>query len=271
MVTPRGPAQNGAAEHAKMEPAAPKAEPRKPRAILAIDIGGSKFKMLATGRTEPRRGRSGPGFTPQQLVASVRELAADWEYDAVSVGYPGQVGDHGPRAEPCNLGAGWVGFDFAAAFGRPVRIINDAAMQALGSYDGGRMLFLGFGTGLGSALIAENVIVPLELGSIPEPGGKTLGAILGRAGLKKVGKKKWRRLVAWAVPPLMAATLADYVVIGGGNAKVLKGAPPGARLSNNLTAFRGGFRLWHLEDVKTLRNGDATPPETPRPVEWRLI
>jgi polyphosphate glucokinase len=271
MVTPRGPAQNGAAEHAKMEPAAPKAEPRKPRAILAIDIGGSKFKMLATGRTEPRRGRSGPGFTPQQLVASVRELAADWEYDAVSVGYPGQVGDHGPRAEPCNLGAGWVGFDFAAAFDRPVRIINDAAMQALGSYDGGRMLFLGFGTGLGSALIAENVMVPLELGNIPEPGGSTLGIILGRRGLRAMGKKRWRRAVSWAVPALMASMLADYVVLGGGNAKHIKEQPPGSRLSNNLTAFRGGFRLWHVEDVHTLRDGEEKPPEPPKEVEWRLI
>jgi polyphosphate glucokinase len=271
MVTPRKPARNGTAKHAKESAAAPKAESRKPRSILAIDVGGSKFKMLATGQTEPRRGLSGPGFTPQQLVSSVREVADDWAYDAVSVGFPGQVGDHGPRSEPGNLGAGWVGFDFAAAFERPVRIINDAAMQALGSYDGGRMLFLGFGTGLGSTLIAENVIVPLELGQIPEPGGQTLGAILGRAGLKKIGKKKWRKAVGWAIPALMAATLADYVVIGGGNAKLIDNPPPGARLSNNLTAFRGGFRLWHLEDVKTLRNGDVLPPEPPKPVEWRLI
>ena len=246
-------------------------EPQAPSSILVVDVGGSKLKILASGQTEPRRHRSGPGLTPQQMVDAVRELAGEWEYDAVSVGYPGPVGDHGPRSEPGNLGPGWVGFDFAAAFDRPVRIINDAAMQALGSYDGGRMLFLGFGTGLGSALIAENVIVPLELGNIPEPGGKTLGVVLGRAGLNAMGKKKWRKAVAWAVPALMAAMLADYVVLGGGNAKEIKEPPPGSRLSHNLTAFRGGFRLWHLEDVKTQQNGEAQPPEPPKPAEWRLI
>jgi polyphosphate glucokinase len=252
---------------------APKAAPapRAPRSILVVDIGGTNVKILATGQTEPRKTPSGPGFTPQQMVERVRELAGDWHYDAVSIGIPGQVGDHGPRQEPGNLGPGWVGFNFAAAFERPVRIINDAAMQALGSYDGGRMLFLGFGTGLGSALIAENVIVPLELGNIPEPGGRKLGLILGRAGMKQMGKKRWRRAVAWAVPCLMAATLADYVVLGGGNAKQIKEQPPGSRLSNNLTAFRGGFRLWHLDDVHTLRDGDEAPPEPPKPAEWRLI
>jgi polyphosphate glucokinase len=242
-----------------------------PASILVVDIGGTKLKILASGQTEPRRNRSGIGLTPQRMVEIVRDLAGDWHYEAVSLGYPGQVGDHGPRQEPGNLGPGWVGFDFAAAFDRPVRIINDAAMQALGSYDGGRMLFLGFGTGLGSALIAENVIVPLELGSIPEPGGSTLGDILGRRGLKASGKKRWREAISWAVPALMSATLADYVVLGGGNAKEIKVQPPGSRLSNNLTAFRGGYRLWHLEDVQTLQNGDDKPPAPPKPAEWRLI
>jgi polyphosphate glucokinase len=242
-----------------------------PASILVIDIGGSRLKILANGQTEPRRRRSGIGLTPQRMVEIVRDLAGDWQYDAVSIGYPGLVGDHGPKSEPGNLGAGWVGFNFAAAFERPVRIINDAAMQALGSYDGGRMLFLGFGTGLGSALIAERVIVPLELGNIPEPGGRTLGDILGRRGLKLLGKKRWRKAVAWAVPALMASTLADYVVLGGGNAKEIKVPPAGSRLSNNLTAFRGGLRLWHLEDVHTLHNGDEKPPEPPKPAEWRLI
>jgi polyphosphate glucokinase len=144
-------------------------------------------------------------------------------------------------------------------------------MQALGSYDGGRMLFLGFGTGLGSTLIAENVIVPLELGNIPEPGGRTLGEILGRRGLKELGKKRWRKAIDWAVPALMTSLLADYVVLGGGNAKEIKVQPPGSRLSNNLTAFRGGFRMWHLEDVRTLQNGDDQPPAPPKPAEWRLI
>ncbi|MBN9118771.1 MAG: ROK family protein [Planctomycetes bacterium] len=249
----------------------PEAPASVPTSILAVDVGGTKLKILATGQTEPRRDRSGPGLTPQRMVDIVRNLAADWHYDAVSIGYPGQVGDHGPRQEPGNLGPGWVGFNFAAAFERPVRIINDAAMQALGSYDGGRMLFLGFGTGLGSALIAENVIVPLELGEIPEPGGQKLGLILGRRGLKRLGKRKWRRVIEWAVPALMAATLADYVVLGGGNAKQIKVQPPGSRLSNNLTAFRGGFRLWHLEDVPTLHDGDEKPPAPPKPAEWRLI
>src|SRR5437870_295786 len=139
-----------------------KAAPPKPASILAIDVGGTRLKILATGQTEPRRRRSGLGLTPQHMVEIVRELAGDWKYDAVSIGYPGQVGDHGPRQEPGNLGPGWVGFNFATAFDRPVRIINDAAMQALGSYEGGRMLFLGLGTGLGSALIAENDVIPLE-------------------------------------------------------------------------------------------------------------
>jgi polyphosphate glucokinase len=248
-----------------------KAEPATPAAILAIDVGGRGLKVLATGQTEPRRRKSGPGMTPQQMVEAVRELTSDWDYDAVSIGYPGQVGDTGPRSEPGNLGPGWVGFNFAAAFDRPVRIVNDAAMQALGSYDGGRMLFLGLGTGLGSALIAERVIVPLELGNLPEPGGRTLGEVLGRDGLDRLGKKKWRKAVAWAVPALMAALLADYVVLGGGNAKRLKEPPAGARLSNNLTAFRGGFRLWHLDDVPTLHNGEEKLPTTPKPAEWRLI
>jgi polyphosphate glucokinase len=243
---------------------------RPPRSILAVDVGGTRVKILATGRSEPRRRRTGPAMTPQDLVARVQELAADWDYEAVSLGYPGPVGDDGPRSEPGNLGPGWVGFNFAAAFGKPVRILNDAAMQALGSYDGGRMLFLGLGTGLGSALISESVIVPLELGHLPYRGG-ALWEVLGRRGLKRVGKKRWRRAVDRVVPALMSATLADYVVLGGGNAKLIKTAPPGARLSNNLTAFRGGFRLWHLDDVRTLSSEEAPPqPAAPSP-EWRVI
>jgi polyphosphate glucokinase len=243
---------------------------RPPRSILAVDVGGTRFKILATGQSEPRRRRTGPNMTPQDLVAHVQELAAGWEYEAVSLGYPGQVGDHGPRSEPGNLGPGWVGFNFAAAFDKPVRILNDAAMQALGSYDGGRMLFLGMGTGLGSTLIAESVIVPLELGQLLFR-GRTLGEVLGRRGLKKFGKKKWRRAIDRVVPALMAATLADYVVVGGGNAKQIKTPPAGARLSNNLTAFRGGFRLWHLDDVPTLSSDEAPPQPASLPTEWRVI
>jgi polyphosphate glucokinase len=242
-----------------------------PKSILSIDVGGSKVKILATGQSEPRRELTGPSMTPQQMVEAVQKMAEDWKYEAVSIGYPGQVGTDGPRSEPGNLGPGWVGFNFAAAFDRPVRILNDAAMQALGSYDGGRMLFLGFGTGLGSTLIAESVIVPLELGQLPSRNGRTLGEMLGRAGLRRLGKKGWRRRVEQVVPALMSALLADYVVLGGGNAKLLKDPPAGARLSNNLTAFRGGFRLWHLDDLPTMSGTDHAPA-APRPsADWRVI
>jgi polyphosphate glucokinase len=244
---------------------------RPPESILAVDIGGTRVKILASGESEPRRTRTGPGMTPQQMVASVRELAGEWQYAAVSLGYPGQVGDNGPRSEPGNLGPGWVGFNFAAAFGRPVRILNDAAMQALGSYDGGRMLFLGLGTGLGSTLISQRVIVPLELGQLRVPGGGRLSEVLGRAGLRRIGKRKWRQAIDRVVPRLMAALLADYVVIGGGNAKTIKTPPAGARLSNNLTAFRGGFRLWHVEDVRTLSDTEGPPEVNPPPTDWRVI
>ena len=243
---------------------------RPPRSILAVDVGGSRVKILLSGQTEPRRRDTGPTMTPQDLVAGILEMAGDWKFDVVSVGYPGQVGNNGPRAEPGNLGPGWVGFNFAAAFDRPVRILNDAAMQALGSYDGGRMLFLGLGTGLGSSLIAESVIVPLEFGQLPF-GRRTLGGVLSRRGLKRIGKKKWRAVIDRVVPGLMAATLADYVVLGGGNAKHIKTPPAGARLSHNLTAFRGGFRLWHLDDVPTLSADDARPQPAPDPTDWRVI
>ena len=242
-----------------------------PATILVIDIGGSNVKILATGETTPRTCRSGKRLTPDQMVAAVQELAEDWTYEAISIGYPGVVGARGPASEPGNLGSGWVGFNFAAAFDRPVRIINDAAMQALGNYEGGRMLFLGFGTGLGSALIAERVIVPLELGRLPALGGPRLEHLLGRRGLQRLGKKAWRRVVRAIVPILMEAFLADYVVLGGGNARQLKRLPPGTRLGHNQTAFRGGFRLWTLEDVQTLSGDDEhhTPPL--RALEWRLI
>jgi hypothetical protein len=246
---------------------------KAPTQILAIDIGGSKVKVLATGQHEPRRMPSGPEFTPAKLVEGVKELAHGWDYEAVSIGYPGQVGDNGPRSEPGNLGPGWVGFDFAAAFGKPVRIVNDASMQALGSYEGGRMLFLGLGTGLGSALIAENVIVPLELGRLPYD-GTTLGKVLGRAGMERIGKRQWRRVIDETVPSLMSAFLADYVVIGGGNAKHIKDPPHGTRLGHNLTAFRGGFRLWNVDDVPTLcaDDGQPCPAPPPRPpIDWRLL
>lgn len=183
------------------------------------------------------------------MVEIVRELAEGWDYEAVSIGYPGLVGNQGPSSEPGNLGAGWVGFDFSSAFGLPVRIMNDAAMQGLGSYEGGRMLFLGLGTGIGSALITEEVILTLELGQLPYKRGETFGEALGRQGLKRLGKASWRRAVMDVAPALMKAFLADSVVIGGGNAKKLKELPPGVRLGHNLTAFRGGFRMWNIEDA----------------------
>ena len=244
--------------------------------ILAVDVGGSKVKFLASGETEPRKIVSGPQLTPARMVEKVRKAARGWRYDAVSIGLPAMVGPAGPLAEPGNLGHGWVGFDFAAAFGCPVRIANDAAMQALGSYDGGRMLFLGFGTGLGSALIAEHVILPLELGDLPFRDA-SFSAIFGREALEEKGKKAWRKRVVRTIPALQKAFMADYVVVGGGNAKHLrKKLPPGVRVGNNLNAFRGGFRLWGIEEVRTLHQ-EGTAPHTPaRPVasangEWRVL
>jgi polyphosphate glucokinase len=224
--------------------------PEKPFAnVLTVDIGGSSIKVLASGHTEPQKRRSGNKLTPSKMVEIVQELAEGWDYEAVSIGYPGLVGSQGPSSEPVALGAGWVGFDFSSAFGLPVRIMNDAAMQALGSYEGGRMLFLGLGTGVGSALITEEFILTLELGQLPYKRGETLGEALGRQGLKRLGKAAWRRAVMDVAPALMKAFLADSVVIGGGNAKKLKELPPGVRQSHNLTAFRGGFRLWNIEDA----------------------
>ncbi len=189
----------------------------------------------------------------------------------MSIGFPGLVGDNGPRSEPGNLGAGWVGFDYAAAFGLPVRIVNDAVMQAVGSYEGGRMLFLGLGTGLGSSLIAANVVISLELGQLPFQDGRTFGEIMGRIGLRRLGKKLWREQVAAIATALLGAFVADYVVLGGGNAKQLKELPPGVRLGHNLNAFRGGFRLWHLDDVPTLSGHDGQPSAPRPPTDWRVI
>lgn len=245
--------------------------------ILVIDIGGSKVKLLVTGETEPRKMPSGPELTPERLVEAVQEQTKDWSYEAISIGYPGMVSDNGPRSEPGNLGPGWVGFNFAAAFERPVRFLNDAAMQALGSYDGGRMLFLGLGTGLGSTLIADNVIVPMELGRLPHKGKETWGEILGRQGLKRIGTKAWQQALNSFVASLSEAFLVDYVVIGGGNAKKfkdpasLKELPPGVRVGHNRTAFRGGFRLWGLEEVATQAVPEKEPEEKPAQADWRLV
>ena len=213
--------------------------------MLVVDVGGSSVKILCTGQHEPRSFASGPTLTPSTMVSGVKRLARDWTYDVVSIGYPGPVLHGRPIAEPYNLGRGWVGFDFAAAFGRPAKVMNDAAMQALGSYEGGKMLFLGLGTGLGSALIVDGIVEPMELAHLPYKTG-TFEDYVGRAGH---GKKKWRRHVADVVARLIAALEPEDTVIGGGNARKLDGLPPHARIGDNANAFRGGFRLWERHGV----------------------
>jgi predicted NBD/HSP70 family sugar kinase len=183
-------------------------------------------------------------MTPKKLVAAVRKAAAKWKYSKVSIGYPGPVLHGKPVSDPHNLGSGWVGFDFQKAFGRPVKLVNDAAMQAIGSYEGGRMLFLGLGTGLGSALIVDGIVQPLELAHLPYKNGRTYEDYIGLRGLERLGKKRWRRYVADVINRLKTALEADYVVIGGGNAKLLKDLSSGARLGSNENAFRGGARVW---------------------------
>lgn len=212
--------------------------------VLVIDIGGAHVKLLATGHKQRLEFHSGPKMTPAKMVAATRAATVGWKYDAVSFGYPGPVVQGCPISEPRHLGSGWVGFDFKKAFARPVKIVNDAAMQALGSYQGGRMLFLGLGTGLGSALIVDNVLEPMELGHLPYRNGRTYEHYLGQAGLDRQGKKKWRRQVNEVVQQLKSALQADYVMLGGGNARLLKKLPSGARLGANSNAFQGGYRLW---------------------------
>ena len=215
--------------------------------ILVIDIGGTNVKILATGQKEPIKIPSGATMSAQKMVDQVKQASAKWKYTAVSIGYPGPVLHGQPVAEPHNLAPGWVGFDFAKAFGHPVKMVNDAAMQALGSYDGGRMLFLGLGTGLGSALVVDGVLEPMELAHLPFKKGRTYEDYVGLRGLDKLGKKKWRKNVASVVEQLGKALEADYVVLGGGNAKLIKELPPKARLGSNTNAYIGGFRLWEGE------------------------
>ena len=225
--------------------------------VLAVDIGGTNVKILATGQSERRKFPSGKEMTPQKMVKGVKELARDWEYDVVAIGFPGRVAEGRPISEPGNLAPGWVGFDFAAAFERPVKIINDAAMQALGSYNGGTMLFFGLGTGLGSTLIVRGHIVPMELGHLAYKNG-TIEDRLGVRGLQKHGKKRWRQTLELLVARFVDGLMLDDFVIGGGNAKKLKKAPPGARLGSNDNAFIGGFRLWSEEHSGT-RAPDPEP------------
>jgi polyphosphate glucokinase len=211
--------------------------------VLVIDVGGTGVKILATGQSERRKMVSGPTLTVEDMVAGVKELAGDWKYDVVSIGYPGPVLHGKPVAEPHNLGPGWVGFDYQAAFACPVKIINDAAMQALGSYKGGKMLFLGLGTGLGSALIVDGIVQPMELAHLPYKKG-TYEDYVGIRGLKRAGKTKWRKYVGDVVARLVAALGPEEVVLGGGNVKKLKALPPRCRAGDNADAILGGYRLW---------------------------
>ncbi len=220
------------------------------RSVLVIDVGGTHVKVLATGQDTKREFVSGPTLTPKRMVSNVKKLVIDWKYDAISIGYPGPVLQNRPTSEPWNLGKSWKGFNFEAAFKRPVKVINDAAMQALGSYKHGKMLFLGLGTGLGSAVIVDGIVEPMELGHLPYKHA-TFEDYLGARGLEKYGKKKWRRYVADAVERLIAALEPEDVVLGGGNVHHLKKLPPGCRAGDNANAFRGGFRLWEKADGST--------------------
>jgi len=211
--------------------------------VLVVDVGGTHVKMIATDQRERREFPSGPKLTAKQMVSRARRAAADWSYDVVSIGYPGPVHHGHPIAEPRNLGSGWVGFKFEKAFQRPVKMINDAAMQALGSYKRGKMLFLGLGTGLGSALVLNGIAEPMELAHLPYRKG-AFEDYIGLRGLKKYGRKKWQHYVFDVVKRLSAALEPDDVVIGGGNVKELKVLPPGCRAGDNADAFVGGFRLW---------------------------
>jgi len=212
--------------------------------VLVVDVGGTHVKLLATGHRVPVKVDSGPDLTPRLMLQRVREATAGWRYEAVTLGYPGPVLRGRRLANPLHLAPGWVRFDFARAFGCPVRIVNDAAMQALGSYDGGRMLFLGLGTGLGTALVDDGVLLPFELGHLPYREGKTFEDYLGVRGLQRLGHVKWQRHVALVSEILRRALVADHVVLGGGNVKKMQRMPPHARRGDNINAFRGGYRVW---------------------------
>lgn len=221
------------------------AKKRAPRQIvLAVDVGGTHVKVMTNKGQTKREFPSGPHLSAKTMLKKVRDLTKDWSYDVVSVGYPGPVAHNRPLAEPHNLGRGWIGFNFAKAFGRPTRVVNDALMQALGSYEGGRMLFLGLGTGLGSAMIVDGILEPMELGHLPYQKSKTFEDYLGAAGLQRQGRRKWKQKVAEVVKYFVSALEPDYVVLGGGNAEKLGRLPPKARLGDNANAFKGGFRLW---------------------------
>src|SRR5205085_2920809 len=225
--------------------------------ILVIDDGGTHVKLMIS-RAKKRKFKSGPKLTPREMVAEVKGEVEDWKFDAISIGFPAPVRDGRIIAEPKHLGKGWVRFNFEKALGKPVRIVNDAALQALGSYRGGRMLFLGLGTGLGSALVLRDLVLPLELGDLPYRDDRIIEDLLGKPGIAEVGEKEWERLVARAVAQLKKSFIADYVVLGGGNVKKLKQLPEGAELGHNRNAFLGGARLWQID------------PRTRRP-KWKIM
>jgi polyphosphate glucokinase len=230
--------------------------------ILVIDIGGTNVKMLASGKDTPRKFPSGRTLTPEQMVDGVRNATRDWDYECVSIGFPGPILCGRPMTEPTNLGPGWMGFDFEAAFGLPVRIINDAAMQALGGYQGGKMLFVGLGTGFGCTVIQDEQIEALEIGRFHYK-KRTLEYYVGKRGLERLGRKKWQRCVEEAVERLIAALKPDDVVIGGGNVKKLKQLPPGTRRGDNANAFLGGFRMWPVTAESHGSDGKHQTPATP--------
>jgi polyphosphate glucokinase len=227
--------------------------------ILVIDVGGSNIKVTATGWKEIHKLPSGKDLSAQGMTDAVRKQTRTAVFDAVSIGFPGPVRHGHPLAEPKNLGPGWVGFDFKAAFGRPVKVVNDAAMQALGSYEGGHMLFLGLGTGLGSAMIVDGVVNAMELAHLPYKGGKTFEDFLGKRGLKRLGRKRWEKHVHAVVEMLADALTADYVVLGGGESKKLDSLPARARLGANSNAILGGYRLWDRSWVDQFAPGAKRP------------
>ena len=230
--------------------------------ILVVDVGGNNIKVRGPGRRTMIKIPSGPRLTAARMVRSVLDAAADWTFDAVSIGYPGPVVDGHPAQEPHTLGRGWVRFDYRGAFKRPVRIINDAAMQALGSYEGGRMLYLGLGTGLGSALVLDGLLVPTELAHLPYRKGMTYEDYLGQRGYDRLGRKRWAAHLAHVVDILRSALLVEYVVLGGGNVKRLNRLPHGCRMGSNANAFVGGVRIW--QDVALRRRPPRPPPRAQR-------
>lgn len=238
--------------------------------ILVVDIGGTNAKVSVSLQTEVRKIPSGHEFEPRSLVEKVIEIAGDWNYDVISLGFPGEIKEGKPAIEPLNLGRGWVGFDFAEGFGKPVKMINDAAMQALGSYDGGRMLYLGLGTGLGSTLILPKVVLPLNLGMLPYR-RKSLDDALSRRGLKRLGLKAWTKCVHEAIHILRESFGADYVMLGGGNSKKIENLPPGVRRGDNRNAILGGFRLWYAASnlSPTLDPAELADPPAPQEL-WKI-